>query len=85
MAQTVLFSCPAGASDLLDVGGQAHSLVYETEARKRRHGRPKSQLPSPEAAQEMLSFDRDLFTDDGWEGMQGYGSLPGACNLLQQG
>lgn len=33
-------------------------------------GVPRSRLPSLEETDALMAFDRDLFTDDGWEGMR---------------
>ena len=40
-------------------------------------GAAVSALPSPREADALMAFDRDLFTDDGWEGMRRC-----ACKLL---
>ena len=81
----------AAAAELLDVGGHAHLGSYAAEARKHRHKpsqQTRSQLPSPAAAEEMLQFDRELFTEDGWQGMQGcvrsITRAPAAASLLSE-
>ena len=48
-----------------------HPTPYEAEVSKRGKRRPTSNLPSPDVAERMLHFDKEAFTEDGWEGMKG--------------
>ena len=50
---------------------------------KRKYKRPSSNLPAPDVAQQMLHFSRDAFTDDAWDGMQGWVTLSWICFLHQ--
>ena len=60
------------AAPQVPVGRVAAS--YEEQAtRRKRHAAPAappSTLPSADEADALLDLDRDLFTDDAWQGMQ---------------
>ena len=47
-----------------------HSYEEQTASRRRRASAPASTLPSAGEAEALLDLDRDLFTDDAWQGMQ---------------
>jgi len=47
-----------------------HSYDEQTASRRRRASAPASTLPSAGEAEALLDLNRDLFTDDAWQGMQ---------------
>ena len=59
------------------------AVSYEEQAtRRKRHAAPTtppSTLPSADEADALLDLDRDLFTDDAWQGMQRYTYLCLSC------
>lgn len=80
LAAILVFSAPASqAAELLDVGLVPQLSAYAAEAKRHRHKpsqQHRSQLPSPEQSEAMLQYDKDLFTEDGWQGMQRCTSRP---------
>ena len=47
-----------------------HSYEEQTASRRKRASAPASTLPSAGEAEALLDLNRDLFTDDAWQGMQ---------------
>jgi hypothetical protein len=46
----------------------ASEQLYEQQVHRHKQG-PSSHLPTSREADAMLSYDRDLFTDEAWQGM----------------